>query len=236
MPTKISSIETLARQHLVEATASFWSSEELVSLCVRGVKDLWRDIVDLKQEHYLTVNTTDVFLGASSTALGGVPTDVHKVYMIEPADITSDSTNVGLSFLPLDYNHRDFNRARAMDAQDPSNTCVYYCITGQGAPVAAPTILVAPQITSLVRLHFIYVPTLPTMTADSFVPIPGEADNALVAWTVAWARAKEREDRSPDPSWIGIYASEKQHLLQSLGQRQYQEPQCVNAMFEDYWG
>jgi hypothetical protein len=87
-----------------------------------------------------------------------------------------------------------------------------------------------------VSLRFVYVPTLATMTAASTVPIPGEADNALIAWTVAYARAKERDDRSPDPGWLTVYATEKQHLLQSLGLRQLQEPEYVKAMFEEYWG
>jgi hypothetical protein len=79
------------------------------------------------------------------------------------------------------------------------------------------------------------VPTLGDLTTNDFVPIPGEADNALVAWTVAFAHAKEREDRAPDANWLSIFSTEKQHLLQSLGLRQYQEPQYVQAQFEDYW-
>lgn len=236
MPTKYSAIEVLVRQRLNETVASFWSSDELLQLAIAGTRDLWRDIVDLKQEHYLTVNTGDVFLAASSSVLSGVPTDVHKVYLLEPTDTSSDSTNVGVSFQPLDYNHRDFIRARAQDAVDPTNTIIYYAITGQGAPVNAPIIRCAPQITSQMNLAFSYVPTLGPLTSDSFVPIPGEADNALVAWTVAYARAKEREDRAPDAGWLSIYSSEKQHLMQSLGLREYQENVYVDALFQDYWG
>ena len=73
------------------------------------------------------------------------------------------------------------------------------------------------------------------MTSASNNPIPGESDNAVVAWTVAYARAKEREDRSPDPNWLAVYATEKQHLLQSLGLRQLQEPEFADAMFMSYW-
>lgn len=236
MPTKISAIVTKARLRLLESTASFWSDDELAQLAIDGCKDLWRDVVDLKQEHYLVRNTTDVTFPASSISLQGVPTNVHKVYMIEVADPTANSVNQGLMFRPLDYNHKDFIAARTLDAIDPTNSTIYYAITGQGAPVNAPVIYCAPQVNSAVSLAFTYVPTLDAMTADSFVPIPGEADNAVVAWTVAYARAKEREDRSPDPNWLGVYATEKQHLLQSLGLREYQEPTTVTALFEEYWG
>jgi hypothetical protein len=235
MATLLSAIETQARRHLVESTASFWSSAELVDIINKGIKDLWRDIVDLKQEHYLTVDNTNVSLAASTSTLTGVPTDVHKVYLIEPRDVSNTSTSRNLIFKPLDYNHVVFQGARTANAIDPTNAVIYYAVTGTGTPVAAPTIYVAPQVSSAVNLSFAYVPSLADKTAADNVPIPGEADNAVIAWTVAFARAKERDDRSPDPSWLAIYATEKQHLLESLGLRQYQEAQIVDAMFEEYW-
>src|SRR3990167_5032716 len=36
----------------------FWSSAELIDIMNQGIKDLWRDIVDLKQEHYLDRKST----------------------------------------------------------------------------------------------------------------------------------------------------------------------------------
>lgn len=235
MATQISTIETLVRRQLVEATASFWSSAELVDITIAGIRDLWRDIVDLKQEHYLNVDEVNVSLEVSTATLSGVPTDVHKVYLIEPRDTTPDSANSNLYFSPLDYNHKRFIGARTRDAIDPTNDVIYYAITSQGSPVNAPVIRVAPQVTSRVPITFSYVPTLGILTSSSIVPIPGEADNALVAWTIAYARSKQREDGSPDPNWISIYSTEKQHLMESLGVRQYQELQFVDAMFEEYW-
>lgn len=238
MATLISSIETQARRHLVESTASFWSSAEIVDIIGKGILDLWRDIVDLKAEHYLTIDTTNVTLAADTATLTGVPTSVHKVYLIEPLNNTSSGANQNVHFDPLDYNDSAFRDARASANVDPSNVVIYYAITGQGAPVGAPTIHVAPKITSAMSLRFCYVPVLATtdLEAGDNVPIPGEADNALIAWAVAYARAKERDDRSPDPGWLAVYTTEKQHLLQSLGQRQLQEPEYAKALFADYWG
>jgi hypothetical protein len=213
----------------------FWTSDELIGIINAGIRDLWRDIVDLKQEHYLTIDATNVSMAANATSLTGVPADVHKVYLIEPRDLTTNGSNHGLLFMPRDYNHKDFQLARSRDAIDASNDTIYYAIHQQGAPVAAPTVLVAPKVTSAVNLSFCYVPTLGALTSSSTVPIPGEADNALVAWTVAFARAKETEDHAPDVNWLTIFATEKQHLLQSLGLRQYAEPSFVDAMFGDYW-
>lgn len=234
MATLISAIETKVRLRLEEPVAKFWSSDELVGIIADGCRDLWRDVVDLKQEHYITISTS-VTLAASTATMSSVPSDVHKIVMITPLDVSPTSANSGLSFKPADYNSDYFQGALSQAAVDPSNTVVFYAITGQGGPVSAPTIRVAPQVTSAVTLSFAYVPTLGTLTSASTVPIPGEADNALVAWTVAYARAKEREDRAPDPNWLSVYATEKSHLLKSLDVRQYQEPLFAEALFESYW-
>jgi hypothetical protein len=233
--TTIQHVIGRVRDNILEPQPRFWSDMELLDHIVAGVRDLWRDIVDLKQEHFLTVDATNVSLAASTATLTGVPSDVHKIYQIEPRDLTTSSSNVGLVFSPLDYNDKKFQSARGSSNIDPSNDTIYYAITAAGGPVGAPTIYVAPKVTTAVLLNFVYVPTLGTLTEASNIPIPGEASNALVAWGMAFARAKERDDRSPDPNWLAIYATEKQHLLQSLGLRQYQEPATVDAVFEDQW-
>lgn len=237
MATQVKDIVTRVRNLLVEKQPRFWSDPELIGYIEAGVKDLWRDIVDLKQEHYLIRNVTDVSYPASSDRLIGVPVNVHKIYMVEPVDLTVNGANASLEFKPLDYNHDSFRSARARDSIDPSADTIYYAITSQGAPVDAPVIFCAPQVNSSVPIAFSYVPTLdPIQSPDDRIPIPGEADNAIVAWAVAYARAKEKEDRAPDATWLAVYASDKQHLLQSLGLREYQEPQFVDALFADFWG
>lgn len=234
MATLVSAIRTKVRLRLEEPVAKFWSNEELDDIIIDGTRDLWRDIADLKAEHFMAT-PEDVVLQANSAVLTNVPVDVHKIIMIAPLDLTSNSANNGLIFKPADFNSDNFQSSLSRSAIDPANDCVYYAITSQGSPVGAPIIRVAPKVNSDVALAFAYVPTLPAMTSGSIVPIPGEADNALVAWGVAFARAKEREDRAPDANWLSIYATEKTHLLQSLGLRQYQEPSFSQALFESYW-
>lgn len=237
MATLISSIETQSRRHLRETSASFWSSAELLDIIAKGIFDLWRDIVDLKAEHYLTIDTTNVTLASNTATLTGVPSNVHKIYLIEPLNNNLNGSNRNLHFDPKDYNDPHFRTARASENIDPTNATIYYAITGQGAPVAAPTVHIAPKTTSTVALRFCYIPTLATtdLEASDNVPIPGEADNALIAWTVAWARAKEIEGGVPDSGWLQLYGTEKQHLLQSLGLRQLQEEQVVDAQFQSFW-
>lgn len=236
MATTLAQIEAGARIHLSEEAPKFWTSAELRAHAKFCEKDLWRAIVDLKGEHYLTINATDVRIEADSDTLVGVPDNVHKVYNIEVADPNVNSASSRLFFTPLDWNHKLFASARTRDTMDASGGGeIYYAIIGQGAPVGPPTIKIAPTLSSDVELSFSYVPTLDTTVDDGYVHIPGEADNCIIAWVVAYARAKEREDRAPDPTWLSIYANEKKNLLMSLGLRQLQEVQIVDGVHSELW-
>ncbi len=235
MPSTVADLLTAVRARLNEPTSRFWTDAELIAIIAAGERDLWRSIVDLKGEHYLIINE-QVTYPAGDTQLEGVPPDVYKIYLIEPVKNQEGDVNQGLIFQPLEYNHRNFQLARARPAIDPTNDTIYYALAGQGAPVAPPRIYCAPRTTSTVNVRLAYVPTLsPVTNASDVVAVPGEADNALIAWTVAYARAKERDDRTPDAGWLAVYATEKAQLLAGLGLRQYQEPSYVDAVFEQYW-
>lgn len=240
MATLISTIRDKARKTLLETSASFWSEAELLEHFVDGAKDLWGAIIDLHQEHYLTLDITNVSMAASSSTLTGVPSDVFRVLLIEPRDTSSAGSGRHIEFVPRDYNSAEFQNARAASSLNPSTGgTVFYCISQAGAPVAAPTIHVAPQLSSALTLRLAYIPTLADSAfndaSTDYNPIPGEADNALYAWIVAYGRAKERDDRSPDPNWLAIYATEKQAILTRLTPRQEQEPEYVEGMFEGFW-
>jgi hypothetical protein len=240
MATPLSTLETIVRDRLREPTASFWSSAQLISIINLGIKDLWRAVNDLKLKHFCTLDVTNVSQAASATTLTGVPADLSRVHLIEVRDLSDSSTSRNLVYRPKDYAHADFQSARALSAIDPSGGAViWYDVIKPGAPVAAPTIQVAPKLSTAVNLSLMYVPVLGTLTAADDNPIPGESDNALVAWTVAFARADDPVDpsgRVPDPAWLAIYATEKTNLIVSLDPRQTQEAQVVEALFEQWWG
>ena len=198
-----------------------------------GAHDLWRAVNDLHANHFCTRDTTNVTLAASTATLTGVPSDCVRVHMIEPLDLSTSGSHRSLIFEPRPYTDPLFQSARAASAVDPTQGgVIYYDVTGAGGPVSAPTVRVAPTVSAAVSLAFTYVPTLGTLTAASTNPIPGESDNALVAWTVAYARAKERDDRAPDPAWLAMYATEKQNIVVSLTPRQDQALEIATALFE----
>jgi hypothetical protein len=236
MASTVASLIAIARRHLNEPTetsTSFWSDTELAALIDKGARDLFRAINDNYQHYFATIDITNVSQVASATSLTGVPSDVGIIRGIEPLAL---STRPGLCYFPRDYNHIDFQRARQTDPQDASfGLSVFYCVMGAGAPVSAPTIQVAPAINTTVALRLTYVPSLAAITSASNNPIPGESDNALIAWCVAYAMAKRTEEQEPHAGWLSLYGTEKANILASLSPRQTDEPDCAEAMFEDEW-
>lgn len=218
-------------------TNPFWTEAELMTIIIDGCKDLWRAIIDLHQGHFTTIDATNVSLAASGTTLTGVPADCFRVLSLEPRDITTSSASRGIAFKPRPYKSASFQNARGQSAVSTSSSAtIVFDILNAGSPVAAPSIVVAPSITTALNLRLVYTNTLSSALASTDNnPIPGESDNALVSWGVAWARAKEREDRSPDPSWIATYATDKQAILTALTPRQEQEEEVVEDMFSEYW-
>lgn len=212
----------------------FWTEQELFDILVLGMKDLWKAITDLHQGHFTTIDITNVYLAANATSLTDVPADCFRILMIEPRDLTNTGSSRWVYFKPKQFHSLTFQSARAQTVTDPTQTStIYYDILNAGSPVAAPSIVIAPSVSSDLLLRLVYTHTLPTLVETDNNPIPGESDNALVSWGVAWARAKEREDRSPDPAWFATYSTEKQALLTVLTPRQEQEEEIVEGLFEN---
>lgn len=229
----------------------FWTEDELHQHLVNAAKDLWKAIVDLHQGHFsryvdsttTPVGTLTLPAGVSGrmTFMTGVPSDCFRILNIEPEDLGSNSSTIVRYFKPKQMQHQDFQAARAMSLQDNTTyLTIYYDILNAGSPVAEPQIVTAPPISSSLACRLMYVYTLPTLLDTDTNPIPGESDNAMIAWAVAYAKQKEQDssNRVPDPGWLAVYNTEKQGLLVALTPRQEQEEEVVEGMFEgqDYVG
>jgi hypothetical protein len=238
MATTISTIIATCRTRMLETTAGFWTDAELLGHAQNGVTDLWGAILDLHQEHFLTIDETTMSLATSGTSLSGVPADVFRIHTIEPRDLTETNAARGITFAPRDFNHPDFVGARGMAAQSPSNQTVYFAIVGAGAPVAAPTIRVAPLLTlsTSLLLRVAYVPTITLSSASVANPIPGSSDGALENWIMAHALGKQSGGQLvPEPGFLMLYATDKKNLLTRLTPRQTVEPDYAEAFMEEYW-
>lgn len=226
-------IDQTRATNLLESTARFWSDDELAVILSNGARDLWRRIVDLYGDHFLTLDETNVSLAANSNALTGTPADCYRVVSIEPRVLGTANPNAGLVFKNRKWNHPDFVRARAEPQRQGQNVVVYYTLFGVGGPIGAPVIRCAPQVSVAAPLTLAYIYTLPALTKASNNPIPGESDNALKAWLTAYAKAKDRDDNAPDPEWLAIYGTEKTNLVAQMTPRSTQEPECVEGYLED---
>lgn len=218
----------------------FWSDDELFGYAVGGCRDLWRAIIDLHQEHFATIDVTNVSVLPNTEALAGVPIDTFRVLLIEPRDTSQSSPYGFLKFRPGKYNSHEFRRLRTHSPVDPMDGgTILYDILQAGSPVAAPQVLIAPLLASTIPLRFMYVPTLEDGTTRilslaSMNPIPGESDWAVTAYTVAYALGKQDGDtKAPNPTWLGIYNTEKTSILVAAAPRQEQEALVRPGIFDD---
>lgn len=235
MATTFQELITRARTRLSELSPRFWSDAELMAHAIEGAQDLWKAVKSVNQHYLATIDVTNVSMAANTATLSGVPADVSIMLGIEPRS-PDDFRDV--FFRPRDYFHPVFQQARTVPAQEPNGLTIWYCLTGAGGPVAAPTVHVAPRISSAMLLAFSYVPTLNAagITTASANPIPGETDRMLVNWVIAHARARELPNRQPDPVYLGMYSADRDELKTSvLPKRDEDEPAVAEAVFESEW-
>lgn len=244
--TPVSYILGQVRAQLVEIAARYWSDQELIDIMNLGMVDMWGAILDLHQDHFFKINGDsqgvggDVWLRANDTQISGIPPDCFRIQLIEPRDTSLLGRGHACIFTPRSYKHPDFCIARTLDAQDPDSLPsrqIFYTIVGEGAPASPPQIFCAPKVSSDLAIRLVYSPSLSVKSAGDMNPIPGGSDNALKAWTLSYAMAKEVDaagNRVPNPGWLAIYAQEKQNILVRLTPREEQEPEVVEDMFQGY--
>jgi hypothetical protein len=230
--TLLSAIITRIRSKIVApaATDLYWDDNQILADLNNCIGDLQRAIDDDFQDYFVTIDRTNVTMDGVTGTLTGVPSDVSIIRKIRPRNV---STYPGLIFVKRGYDSDDFEAAMAQTTQDSGSVrVIYYAITGQGAPIGAPTINVRPLVSAQIPLELVYVPRLGAKLVSDVNPIPGSSDLALETWGIAHARGREREDRLPDPGFLKIYAQEKENLLVALTPRDTDKPQIVEGMFE----
>lgn len=231
MATTTQVIVDRARTTLREASASFWTDAELLVHALAAYSDLWGMAIDLHQEHFLTIDETNVTLSANTYTLSGVPSTCFRVVSIEIRDPSASST-AGVEFIPRDWNHSDMVNARRSPACDPGSAVIPYCVIAAGPPVGTVTVRIGQRVTSALNLTLAYIPTHGVTALVDNNPIPGESDEAVKFYIIAHARAKEREDGSPDPAFMALYEREKALIRVRLTPRTEQELEMVEGMFE----
>jgi len=235
MATTFTTLLGRVRTNLVSSGSSdtFYTDAMILAELNDGMWDLQKAINALYQDYYFTTTPSAVSIAANGTTISGWPTDVMVVRGLEPAVPASYPF---LEFVFKPYTSPEFMAARRLTAQDPTQLSrMLVAITGAAGPVAAGTVYVAPAPTTALSLRLTYIPTIAPKIAANDNPIPGQSDKALIAYATAYVRSRIRDDQSPDPSWLSLYATEKQNLLVALAPRQEQDDQVAEGLFEG-WG
>jgi len=232
MPTALSTILLSVRDQINEPVADFWTDGEIVRYINNGIRDLWRHINQTHQDYHFAIDVA-VEQQAGMDTLANVPANCGVVQLLEPLDGESS---------PLHYwrrspNHPEFVAARQDQAINPSSGgAIFYAITGAGAPVAAPTIRVAPLLSATIPLRLSYQPVIgPQLTVTDNNPIPGESDQALIEWAAAYAVGRQRHNGTPDAARMANYNVEVQKILIALAPRDESDADVVRGVFDHLW-
>lgn len=231
MATTLATILVSVRDQINEPVPDFWSDAELLRYANRGIRDLWRQINQAYQDYHFALDIA-VTQAAGASELSNVPANCGIIRGLEVLDFDTHPFH----YRPKAYNHPEFIAARQMDAlQQGASGVILYAATGLGAPVGAPTIRVAPTTSAEVTLRLTYQPTIGAelTTADN-VPAPGEADQALIEWTTAYALGRQRNAGAPDPARLTNYQLEVTKILVGIAPRDESEPTVAEGMFEGW--
>lgn len=233
MATTFTTLIGRVRTNLLEATARFWTDAEILAELNDGMWDLQKAINAQYEDYYFTTDVTNVSIAANGTTVTGMPSDVMIIRGLEPR---VPSSYPFLEFVFKKFTDPAFQQARGLAAQDPTQlTQMLVAITGAAGPVGAGTIHVAPAPTTAITLRLTYIPTIASKVAGDNNPIPGQSDKALICYATAYCLSKIREEKTPDPDWLALYATEKANLLTALAPRQEQDDQVAIGLFDDYW-
>jgi hypothetical protein len=232
MPTTLQTILTDARAAINAQSDPFWSDPEILRYINRGIADVRRSINQTHQDYHFELDVTVEHQPGVDT-LVNVPADCGVIYGLEVVDRAAHP----LLYVRKDWQHASFQDARQRSGLDPlTGGIIYYTATGVGAPLAAPTIRVAPPVSAVVTLRLTYQPVPDiTLGLSDNVPLPANADEALIQWTVAYMVGRQRPDQQPDATRMGLYNVEVQKIMVAIAPRDESETRTVEPLFEEYW-
>ena len=233
MPTTLQTILTDSRAAINAQTDPFWSDPEILRYINRGIADVRRSINQTHQDYHFELDATVEHQPGVDT-LVNVPVNCGVIYGLEVLDPTTHA----LVYVRRPWGSTEFHAARRPTAQvDPlTGGIVYYTPTGVGAPAAAPVIRVAPVVSAVVPLRLSYQPVPDiTLGLNDIVPLPGNADEALIQWTTAFMVGRQRPDQQPDQTRMGLYNVEVQKILVASAPRDESDTETVEPLFEEYW-
>ena len=233
----LSDLRSLVRDQLDEASASFWTEDQITRYINRGKDRVWNRL-KAANEYYCSVTRTsndgaltiqgESYNASSFRVIAGttdylLPPDFDQLCSIE----VIQSGYEDVFFTRMDLNDPQFRALRTLvDQQSPFGE-IFYDIIQEPA-----TLRMAFKVDVTLNLRITYIQTLPDL-ADSTdrLTLPNPLYQAVVDYACSYAL---RQDRSPD---AGTYeASGDKLIAEKFGSdlRQTQDVQVARGYMESW--
>lgn len=157
-------VRTSVRAHVDEPTANYWTDVELNGYIVSRQRTLWRKILALKKDYWLTTATLNLTVGTSLYNGGdgsGMPTDIWRIESIRTT--TSGAQNI--LWAPADPNSPDFLVGLNSDFPVFNPYQILYSIRNMTTLAISPI----PQQTISALINYIQQPTVMSADTDTFL-------------------------------------------------------------------
>lgn len=174
MADTLTTLTTVIRDHLDEATAGYWSDAEIQRQIVRAYRRLWSKIIAMRDDWFLSATPATISVLADGTLKYAFPSDFFRVSSIR----TSTSGKEYVRWIFKSSKDPMFIDGLRPDIVINDPDIVYYDV------VALQTLMVSPlPRTALTALAEYY--TIPTDPTTTF----GGVFDAFLAWIEAEATA-----------------------------------------------
>lgn len=165
MAETLATVRSSVRGHIDEPTANYWTDAELNGLIAAGERKLWRKILAMKKDYWLTTATLTVATGSSifnPLDGSGMPADIWRIESIRT--LTSGFQNI--LWTPADPNSQNFLSGLNTDFPVFNPFQILYALRNMTTLAISPVFQQGP-ITALI--NYIQQPTPMVNDTDTFL-------------------------------------------------------------------
>src|SRR5258708_19340313 len=166
MAETLATVRTKVRYHIDEPTANYWADAELNALIDNRQRDLWRKIIALRKDYWLTSFTLNLVVNQFSyTTTDGVPADIWRIASIR----TTTSGYQNLIWIPGNPTSQEFLDGLQTDVTINNPYQIRYALRNLTTLWITPL----PQTAIAARIDYYQKPTVMAADTDTFL-LPDE--------------------------------------------------------------
>lgn len=155
MADSLTTMTTLIRDNLDEATASYWTDAEIQRKIVRRFRELWSRIIGIRDDWFKSSTAATVTL-VSGTLKYALAADFYRVATIR----TTTSGKESVQWIWMSCKDPRFVEGQRADVTYSDPGIIYYDIEGVTNIVVSPL----PRATLVGSMEYYTIPTDPTTT------------------------------------------------------------------------